>query len=164
MRVRGVMLRISLGAGSRMPAIRDVVICVFRHRGRILVAQGHDGLTGERFFRPVGGGIEFGELAEDSIRREVMEELGLEIAEPVLLGVLENLFEFRRKPGHEIVFVFDARFVDASAYLRRELPISEPGWDGPARWLSLEEPSPFPIHPNGLVDLLRRSGGDSTGR
>ena len=138
-----------------MSSIRHVAICVFRNRGRILVACGYDDVKKERFFRPLGGAVEFGELAVDALRREIQEELGLDIKEPVQLGVIENRFEYQGSPGHEIVFVFDAFCIDPSIYARREVPICEPGWDGPAEWLSLEEPSPMPLYPQGLVDLLR---------
>lgn len=41
--------------------IRPLAICVFRHAGRILVAEGTDEVKGETFYRPLGGAIEFGE-------------------------------------------------------------------------------------------------------
>ena len=139
-----------------MSSIRHVAICVFRDRGRILVARGHDDVKNERFFRPLGGAVEFGELAVEALRREIKEELGLEIKEPVQLGVIENRFEYRGNPGHEIVFVFDALFIDPNIYAGGQVPICEPGWDGPAEWLSLEEPFAMPLYPQGLLDLLRR--------
>ena len=103
-----------------MPAIRNLAICVFRHHSRILVAQGFDDVKNESFLRPLGGAIEFGEMAVEALRREIREELGVEIAEPVRLGVLENVFTYRGQPGHEVIFVFDARFVDAGLYQQAE--------------------------------------------
>lgn len=139
-----------------MPKIRHLAICVFRHQGRILIAPGYDDVKQQRFFRPLGGGVKFGELAVDALRREIREELGLEFESPVQLGVLENRFEYRGRPGHEIVFVFDAAFVDASVYARPEVPIAEPGWDGPAEWLDLRKPLSAPLYPDGLEALLRQ--------
>jgi 8-oxo-dGTP pyrophosphatase MutT (NUDIX family) len=40
-----------------------------------LVAHGHDSVKSEDFYRPLGGGIEFGELSEAALRREIKEEL-----------------------------------------------------------------------------------------
>ena len=140
-----------------MPGVRPVAICVFHHRGRILVARGYDDVKDQRFYRPLGGEIEFGESAADALRREIREELGLEIVQPVQLGVLENRFEFRGRPGHELVFVFDAAFADPGIYANQGVPLFEPGWDGPAHWLNLQEPSPLPVYPAGLTDLLRGS-------
>ena len=137
-----------------MEHIRFVAICVFRHGNRILVAPGYDDVKGERFFRPLGGAVEFGESAADALRREIREELDCEIENVVRLGVLENRFEFQGRPGHEVVFVYDASFVDRAIYAERAVTICEPGWDGPAEWLVLSEPLPAPLYPAGLQSLL----------
>jgi ADP-ribose pyrophosphatase YjhB (NUDIX family) len=47
-----------------------------------------------------GGGIDFGEAPEDSLVREFKEETGLEIHEPVLLGVTSDVR--RRDNGDKI--------------------------------------------------------------
>ena len=140
-----------------MGQIRHVAICVFRDRNRILVAPGYDDVKNERFFRPLGGAVEFGEAAEEALRREIREELGLEIQNVVRLGIVENRFEYRGQPGHEVVFVFNASFVDAGVYSARTLPIREPGWDGPAEWLVLSDSLPAPLYPPGLQELLKQA-------
>ena len=140
-----------------MSRIRIVAIGLFRRDGRILVAPGHDDVKAQRFFRPLGGAVEFGEAAADTLGREIREELGLEIRDAVRLGVLENRFVYRGEPGHEIVFVFDAAFVDERVYARDALPIVEPGWDGPATWV---DPSALsvPLYPTGLDRLVAGLG------
>ena len=142
--------------------IRVLAIGVFREGDRILVARGVDPATGEPFYRPLGGGVEFGERAETALRREIAEELGGTIGELRLIGVLENIFEYAGRPGHEIIFVFDARFSDPLWYLRPELPVTEAGtgWE-PARWISIEALSSGPerLVPDGLLPLLRTQTG-----
>ncbi len=39
-------------------------------------------------------------------------------------------------------------------YAEQTLPFREPGWHGPAQWLSLEDPIPAPLYPEGLTTLL----------
>jgi ADP-ribose pyrophosphatase YjhB (NUDIX family) len=141
---------------TRLTGIRTVAICVFHRDGRILVAPGFDDVKNERFFRPLGGAVEFGELAVEAVRREIREELGVEIDNPVQLGIIENRFEYRGQPGHEVVFVFDASFPDRRIYGQRTVPIQEPGWDGPAEWIALDDPFAIPLYPAGLDNLLRR--------
>ena len=140
------------------PGIRVVALAVFLVGDRILVARGVDPVSGEAFHRPLGGGVEFGETAAVAVRREMMEELSASIDEPTQLGVLENVFEYAGRPGHEIVFVFDARFSDAALYEQSELPVTETGsgWRA-ARWMSLERlaAGPEPLYPDGLLSLLR---------
>ena len=142
-----------------MVEVRRIAICVFRNADRILVSPGYDDVTGEHFFRPLGGGIESGERADEALRREIREELGLEINSPIELGVIDNHFCYRGKPGHELVSVFDASFTDARVYARAAVPVREDGWSGPAQWLSLSGPLPCPLYPEGLGALLQEASG-----
>lgn len=71
---------------------------------------------GSGYERPLGGHIEVGELAVETARRELREEIGEELQNLRLLDVIENLFTLNGAHGHEIVFVFEADFVDPSAY------------------------------------------------
>jgi ADP-ribose pyrophosphatase YjhB (NUDIX family) len=142
--------------------IRVLAIAVFREGDRVLVARGVDPASGEPFYRPLGGGVEFGERAAAALRREIAEELGATIEEPHLLGVLENLFGYAGRPRHEVVFVFDARFSDPAWYLREELPVTEAGtgWE-PARWIAIEALSSGAerVVPDGLLLLLQPEAG-----
>jgi 8-oxo-dGTP pyrophosphatase MutT (NUDIX family) len=142
--------------------VRPIVICVFRHQGRILVLDIHDPATGERFYRPTGGGIEFGEPSEAALQREMREELGAEIESPVLLGVLENIFYFDGRPGHEIVFVYDAQFADKQLYqVDRFTVYEDTGETFDAVWveLSTRGPQSPPVYPDGLAELLQVGSG-----
>jgi len=140
---------------------RVVALCVFRDHGRILVFESYDRVTNETFFRPLGGGVEFGEYAADAVVREIREELGAEITGVVLLGVLENMFEYEGDPHHEVLFVFDARLADAALYSRPELSAVEAnGTPLQAVWKTLGEfvaPGHPPLYPSGLTELLTRS-------
>jgi ADP-ribose pyrophosphatase YjhB (NUDIX family) len=66
---------------------------IFR-RGRILMAQrGKPPLKG--WWSLPGGALELGELLEDAVRREVLEETGLEIAPVRLFEVFERIMRDR---------------------------------------------------------------------
>lgn len=100
-----------------MPSIRPLAICVFSHRGRILVMECTHPATNASWYRPLGGGIEFGERAIDTLHRELREEIDAEIKNLRYLGTLENIFTtIDGERGHEIVLVFDGAFVDATLY------------------------------------------------
>ena len=86
--------------------IRPISICVLRRGDEILVMEARDESRDLTFYRPLGGGIEFGERSDDAVKRELQEEIGAELDELRLLTVLENLFEFEGKAWHEIVFVY----------------------------------------------------------
>ena len=139
------------------PAIRPRAICVFRRGDRILVSFAIDPRTGGRYARTLGGAIEFGEHAADTIRREMREELGADILNARLLGVLENIFELQGHRHHEIIFVFDADFADPTLYDRAALKVSEAACIEPATWVSIDAfGDDLPIYPRGLIEVLRR--------
>jgi 8-oxo-dGTP pyrophosphatase MutT (NUDIX family) len=101
--------------------IRPIAICLFRNGNRILVSEGFDTVKQNYFYRPLGGGIEYGESSKAAVEREIREELGVEIENVQLLDVLENIFIYEGQQGHEIVFVFDAEFADKSLYKLDEI-------------------------------------------
>ncbi len=143
--------------------IRPLAICVFRNNDRILVAEGYDPVKQQTFYRPLGGSIEFGERAAGTIARELMEEIGAAVCDLRYLGTLENIFTYAGKRGHEIVLVFDGRFVGAAIYARGEFFGIEKDDEHELRfkavWKSLDEfhPERAPVYPDGLVELLARS-------
>jgi 8-oxo-dGTP pyrophosphatase MutT (NUDIX family) len=114
--------------------MRAIALCLFRHQGRILVNEGFDSIKQETFYRPLGGGVDFCETSRDAIVREIREELGAEIVDIQLLGVVESIFTYLGEPGHEIVFVYDARFVDTSLYDQKELAVQEGDRQFVATW------------------------------
>lgn len=139
--------------------IRPLAICVVRDGDRILVEHGFDSAKNQHFYRPLGGAIEFGEPAVDALRREFREELGAELIDVCLLQVLENLFEYEGKGGHEIVFIFEGRFADARLNQCDELAIKGGDAPGRASWMTrtqLKDAS-RPLYPTGLLALLEPS-------
>ena len=139
--------------------IRPLAICVFRNKDRILVAEGYDPLKRQSFYRPLGGGIEFGEYSEQTIRRELMEEIGAEVRELKYLGTLENVFVFNGRPGHEIVQVYDGVLIDSGLYEQAVIEGNEADVDESfkAVWKSLDEfgEGKSILYPTGLLALLR---------
>ncbi len=87
--------------------IRVRAIVVFRRGIDVLLVDHLDEVDGPVWAVP-GGGVEFGERAEDAARREAMEEVGVEPDTLRLLSVFENLFEHAGKLGHEVCFAFEA--------------------------------------------------------
>ncbi|MBI3536579.1 MAG: NUDIX hydrolase [Chloroflexi bacterium] len=140
--------------------IRALAICVFRNGDKILVGAGFDSVKQQTFYRPLGGSIEFGETSADTITRELKEELDAQVCDLKFLGTLENIFTFEGERGHEIVLVYDGKFVDASLYARKELKgFEKDDAHSPhfrAVWKTLSEFDPIhaPVYPNGLVELL----------
>lgn len=122
------------------------------------MSDGADALTQRAYCRPLGGAVEFGEHCTAAVAREIREELAAEIRDVRLLGVLENLFALEGQPGHEIVFVYDARFVDETLYERAAIPFHEAGWTSEnARWFDLTQADEDDVRlvPEGLWEFLK---------
>jgi 8-oxo-dGTP pyrophosphatase MutT (NUDIX family) len=137
------------------PAIRPIALGLIRNGDRILVFEGRDDVKGETFYRPLGGGIEFGERAVDAVRREFQEELAAELSGVTWLGVLENIFTVYGREGHEIVYVFEASLAEKSWYKRDDLgTILDEG--SPVSWQPIEDfiSERLVLYPQGLTDRL----------
>jgi 8-oxo-dGTP pyrophosphatase MutT (NUDIX family) len=141
--------------------IRPLAICVFRHNDRILVAEGYDPVKDEYFYRPLGGGIEFGEPSVETICRELMEEINVEVHRESLkyLGAVENIFTFNGKPGHEVVLIYDGALKEAELYEQNVILGKEAdGEDICAQWKDFDEfrDGKSILYPTGLIEMLTK--------
>ena len=142
-----------------MNQIRPIALCVFLNNNRILVFEGYDKARDETFYRPLGGGIEFGEKAEDTVRRELNEEINVEIEDVRYLGTLENIFTFNGGSYHEVVMVYDAALIESGLYEQAVIVGKEANGDTiRALWKSLDEfeSGKLILYPSGLMELLRK--------
>jgi ADP-ribose pyrophosphatase YjhB (NUDIX family) len=144
-----------------MNRIRAIAIAIIRRGGSLLVFEGqHDG--GARpFYRPLGGGIEFGERGGDAIVRELREEIGADLHHVRYLGTLENIFTHDGRPGHEIVLVYEAALTDPALYAREEMTATEDdGSKHRVLWLNLEDcrAGRARLVPDHLLDFLEAHG------
>ena len=100
--------------------IRPIAVSIIRKDNEILVYQRQDDCTNEKFYRFVGGGIEFSEEAEIALKREFIEELSIEIEEISLISIFESLFTFNNKKKHEVVFLYQSKFKNKRLYEEEE--------------------------------------------
>jgi len=136
--------------------IRPLALCIFSCGGRILVNEGRDPVKCQNYCRPLGGGIDFGEPSGLALAREIREELGAEVTNLRILGMLENIFTYLGNSGHEIIQVYDGEFVDRTLYQRPFLPGAESdGTPFRAFWRARSHFSAtLPLFPDGLTELL----------
>lgn len=138
--------------------IRPLALGLIRNAaGQFLFHQAHDRRKGETFYRPLGGGIEFGETGRVALSREFQEEIGQHVNVGRLLHTFENIFEFEGHAGHEIVLLYDVEFSDSSATLKDQYSILERGAEvGKAVWRTPREIhfEKAKLYPLGLDQLL----------
>ena len=139
--------------------VRPLAICVFRHHEYILVSESYDPVKKELFYRPLGGGIEFGERSSETVCRELREEIGVEVDAESLryLGAVENIFNFNGKPGHEIVLIYDGALKELELYNQSEILGQEAnGEEIRAIWKNIDEfgKGKAILYPTGLLEML----------
>ena len=101
-----------------------------------------------------GGGIDFGESPEDTLLREFVEETGLEVRDPVLLGVSSDVR--RRDNGDRIHSV---RVIYRVAMAGGELQHEVHGTTDHAGWFTLAD-----LESLNLADYARAAIGDAQGK
>lgn len=123
----------------------------------LLVFRGYNNRTAQHFYRPLGGGIEFGETSEQALQREIKEELGVAVRPVRKLATLESMFVHEGVPGHEIVIVWLAEFTDPALYLEETLPYTEGSRQSVALWVipSRLQAQGIPLYPSELTELLQ---------
>ena len=136
--------------------IRPIAICVFRNDDKLLVGQHYDRTKKETFYRPLGGAIEFGELGQECVAREVREETGAEVRDVAYLDTIENVFTYDGEPGHEIVLVYEGKLVDPQLYKVESVRCKNDGEKFIAVWKPIRafRDGVALLYPEGLLELL----------
>jgi ADP-ribose pyrophosphatase YjhB (NUDIX family) len=144
--------------GTQTQIVKAMAL-IRRPRDSALLVSEHTNPAMVPFHRPLGGHVDFGEYALNTVHREFREEIGQRLTDVRLLGVLENIFPWNGATQHEIVFMFAASLADPAAYEIAEQYILDKV-DNPARviWRASGATSP-PLYPAGtemlLAELLR---------
>ena len=136
--------------------IRALSIALIRNEDKIFVMECYDQTKNEIFYRPLGGGIEFHELGEATLKREFQEEMGAELKNIKYLTAFENLFTFDGAPGHEMILLFSAEFVDKTINLESEVLCNEEGTPFTSKWIHVQEfvENRSILYPEGLREYL----------
>jgi len=116
-------------------SIRAISLGFITHGDRVFVAEGYDHVNQSHFYRPLGGGIDFGETSINALKREFQEELRAELTNIQLLACLENIFTYNGKPGHEVIFFYQCDFTDQRFYGQNEVSFMEEEDIHLARWI-----------------------------
>lgn len=110
------------------------------------------------YYRPLGGTVEFGERSDDALQREFLEEIGEQVEIVSYIGCLENIFTIHSFIGHELIQLYEVRFVNEENYKRQQFKIEEGEKHAWAKWISFsefEEGKEF-LYPETLMSLLKR--------
>ena len=106
--------------------IRPMVLTLIHRNDEILVFKGQHFVNGQPQYRPLGGGIDFGEPSHETVAREMMEEINMPLKNIEFLEVIETFFESEEgTPRHHIIFLYRAEFLNESDYEIEKFKIDE---------------------------------------
>jgi ADP-ribose pyrophosphatase YjhB (NUDIX family) len=125
-------------------------MCLIKHDGKLLVSEGYDKVKEQKHYRLLGGTVDFGETSEEGMRREIKEELKCIAENMRLVTVVENIYTFEGKTGHQIVFLYECELSDKSLYGQPAIHIIEDAYELDAKWISIEEimKGSIPLYPS----------------
>jgi 8-oxo-dGTP diphosphatase len=115
-------------------------------QGRILIARRKPGKSQAGMWEFPGGKIEEGELVEDCLRRELIEEMGIEIAPYAYFGVNDHHYG----STHIRLIAYRAR------YLSGEIDLVD---HDEYRWITAQELSEYTFAPADVkfVEMLQQT-------
>ena len=118
------------------------------------VNEEHGAVTG---YRPIGGGIEFGETSEQAIYREIQEELGTAFLSERFLGFVENIYQMGGHQGHEVLALWQGKVADHTVYEQERVPYAEPHMQAKGNFMVWKDPfaAELPIFPETMLPLLK---------
>ncbi|MEM9537991.1 MAG: NUDIX domain-containing protein [Cyanobacteria bacterium P01_E01_bin.42] len=120
---------------SKSGKIRVLALGLIRDGDRLFLSEGYDRVKDERFYRALGGGVDFGETSLIALQREFQEELQADLTNIHYLGCLESLFTFNGKAKHEILQVYQCDFANVNFYQREEIFFNEGKREKKALWI-----------------------------
>ena len=128
------------------------VVGVAIHENSVLLHQGE----GEDFWTFPGGRAEFGETAEQTLKREMREEIGADVEVIRLLWFVESFYTYADIQTHEIALYFLMRLPPAPEYKGSFLG-EEETMKLTFQWfpLNLEVLSSLPLLPSFLQTALQ---------
>lgn len=139
------------------PKIRTKALAIIRRSDAILACAIPDDTGATKGWRPLGGSVEFGELAADTVARELREEIFATCTVGAQIGVVENIYDHQGETGHEVVFLFDVTLIDLGLATRDHFVLVEDnGSRSHAAWVDIARftSGDLTLFPDGLLELL----------
>lgn len=111
----------------------------------------------DNFWALPGGRVEFNEPANKTIKREMQEELGIDVCVERLLWVVENFFNYNEKSYHELGFYFLVSTPSTTAFhtAKQAFKGIEADKDLIFQWHEIEALNSIELHPKFLQNSLK---------
>ncbi|WP_053366468.1 NUDIX hydrolase [Bacillus sp. FJAT-27245] len=128
------------------PLLRAEGIIVNEGKTKILVQCDLD----ESFYRLPGGSIEFGETAEEAIKRELIEEFDLDLDVGELACINESIVQYDGKKRHDCTLIHwcSSFNKNENEFIHKENPKIK------LIWRAIHHLNERPFYPEGISDFI----------
>lgn len=127
---------------------------VIIHNNKILLHRN----TKSNHYALVGGRVAIGEDSENTIKREIQEELGKEIEITGYVSTIENFFEMKGSKYHEILFVHKVEFTnEEDKKIDHTLKNIEGKEHLQYEWIELDKIDEYPLLPQAVKNVLKEN-------
>ena len=122
---------------DKFKEIRPIALGLAIKDNKLLVSEGYDKVKKQTFYRCLGGGIEFLEKSEDTLKREFLEEINVNITVNDFLGISENIFTYNGKKAYELVLYYNISISDKD--FKDEYVVIDDHGQSKAVWIDINE-------------------------
>ena len=127
---------------------------VMTHNGKVLV---HRNVNSDHYAL-IGGRVEIEEKSEETIKREIKEELGKDIKITEYISTIENFFEIKGSKYHEIMFVYGIEFINEEDKKIDYVMKNIEGKDYlQYEWIELDRIEEYTLLPKVLKEVLKEN-------
>ena len=103
-----------------------------------------------------GGRVEFGESANESVERELFEELGVKVKSIEPKWVVDNIYQYQGENFQELGIYFLVQLkLDSHIFREKEFRGIEPDVNIWFKWFHLDQLGSIGVYPEFLVDGLK---------
>lgn len=125
---------------------------VIIHNNKILL---HRNLNSDHY-AILGGRISIGESSEETVKRELVEEIGKKIEITGYISTIENFFELKGSKYHEIMFIHKAEFVNEEDKKIVDTMKNIEGKDYlQYEWIDIDKIDEYPLKPQIMKEVLK---------
>ncbi|MBY0597538.1 NUDIX hydrolase [Bacillus bingmayongensis] len=124
---------------------------ICKHNNKMLMIQNE----GEDFWYIPGGRVQMLESSESAVKRELREELGVDVDVVRLLWTAENFFTYDSHQFHEISFYYEVNLLEQPAKGENSFILEEDGRRYVFQWVPVERISEYNLKPDFLKDKVK---------
>lgn len=128
------------------------VAAIFKYKNKILIQKSEK----DSFFSLIGGKVKLGETTFDALKREVKEEINMEINKQRsnLLRICENFFSYNFKKYHELLFIYCIEIDDDDKIEKNEDFICFDKATTKMCWINQEKLNSIDLRPKEAKDII----------